>query len=239
MTDAVRRAAPTPWWPVAGLAAMAVALGAALVAWLAGAWDPVAVLADARAYATLRPFAAAAIFALCFVVTVTLAVPIVPIMCIAAGAMFGPWIALPLVVACKVSGGTASMLVVRHALRETLARRFPELGRRFDGLRPGSDATALLAARLIPALPFVLVNAAVGMSRMPARTFALVSAVGVLPTSALFVFTGAELGAVASPADALSPSRVVMLALLAAAVLIARHPGLPRLLRRYGVYRPS
>lgn len=203
-------------------AALLVAGCAAFFAWRAGSAEILARAADARAFAALHPVGAALAFALAFALLAALAVPAAAVMSMAGGALFGPWIGLPLVVACSVAGATASMLLVRHALRDRMASRFPDLVRRFDDAATWGGAAALLSARLTPLLPYPLVNAAAGMSGMRASTFALVSAVGLLPITAINVAAGAALGAIGSPADVLSPRLVAVLALLAAAPLLAR-----------------
>jgi uncharacterized membrane protein YdjX (TVP38/TMEM64 family) len=57
---------------------------------------------------------------------------------------------------------------------------------------------------------------------MPARTFALVSLAGMLPLSFAYVSAGAELAAVRSPADVLTPGFVGALIALAAAPFAVR-----------------
>ena len=203
-------------------AALLIAAIAGVAAWRVGGAGVLAGMADAQAYAALHPVYGAIAFAFAFVLLAALAVPAAAVMSMAGGALFGPWIGLPLVVACSVVGATASMLLVRHALRDGIASRFPDLQRRFDDAAAWGGAAALLSARLTPFLPYPLVNAAAGMSRMPASTFAFVSAVGLLPISAVNVAAGAEFGAIRSPADVLSPRLVVLLVLLAAAPLLAR-----------------
>ena len=128
----------------------------------------------ARTFAALHPAFAAAAFSVVYVVVAALAVPIVALMTIAAGALFGPWLGVPLAVASSAVGATITMLVARYALRDWVEARFPQLKRRFDGRR-GDAAALLFAARVTPALPFALVNVAAALSRMPALTFALVS----------------------------------------------------------------
>ncbi len=175
----------------------------------------------ARTFAALHPAFAAAAFSVVYVVVAALAVPIVALMTIAAGALFGPWLGVPLAVASSAVGATITMLVARYALRDWVEARFPQLKRRFDGRR-GDAAALLFAARVTPALPFALVNVAAALSRMPALTFALVSAAGALPLAAIYVSAGVTIGAAPSPADILSPRLVALLALAGAAPLIGR-----------------
>ncbi len=205
-----------------GLAAALLAGGgAALAIWPAFGVDVPAAAAAARAFAALHPVLAAGGYSMAVVVVAALAIPVVAPMTVAAGALFGPWLGVPIAVASSVAGATLAMLLARYCLRDWVERRFPDLARRFHA--DGAGGTAfLLAARLTPVVPFALVNAAAGASRMPARTFAAVSAAGALPLAAVYVCAGATIGAARNPADLVSPRLFALLTLAAAATLLAR-----------------
>ena len=193
---------------------------AALLAWRDGGLDAGAMTAGARSFAALHPALAATVFSLAYVFVAALAIPVVAAMTVAAGALFGPWLGAPLAVVSSAAGATIAMLVVRYALRDRFAARFPKLSGRLEGPRDG--AAVLFAARMTPLLPFALVNAAAGVSGMPARTFALVSAAGAAPLACLYVSAGAALAGAGKPADVLSPRLGVLLALAGSAPLAAR-----------------
>ena len=87
--------------------------------------------------------------------------------------------------------------------------------------------TALARFLVFPGLLFAVPAAwfmglAAGLSAMPTRTFAAVTALGMLPLLSISVCAGAELGTISSPADVLSPRCVAALAILGAAPLAAR-----------------
>ena len=184
-------------------------------------FDAASALAAARAFAAARPALAAAGFSLVYVAAAALGVPVVAAMSVAAGALFGLWLGLPLAIASSATGATLAMLMVRYGLRDRIAAGFPQLSAKLD-VADGAGAAILFAARMTPFVPFALVNDAVGMSRMPARTFALVSAAGAAPLAAAYVAAGATLGAAARPADALSPGLLAALALAGLITVVAR-----------------
>jgi uncharacterized membrane protein YdjX (TVP38/TMEM64 family) len=80
----------------------------------------------------------------------------------------------------------------------------------------------LLTLRLIPLVPFFVVNLVMGLSRMPARTFWWISQLGMLPATCIYVNAGKQLGSIDSPRDVLSPRLIVSLALLGAAPVAFR-----------------
>lgn len=195
---------------------------AACLAWRFGGTDVGAAMAGARAWALLHPVSAAAAFAVAYVGVAALGVPAVAAMTVAAGALFGFWVGAPLAIASKPAGATIAMLVARHVLRDRIAACLPGLALRFEAAAGADGAALLFAARLAPFAPFALVNLAAGLSPMPARTFAAVTAAGALPLALVYVSAGAAIATVRSPADVLTPGLVAALTLAGAAPLLLR-----------------
>jgi uncharacterized membrane protein YdjX (TVP38/TMEM64 family) len=175
----------------------------------------------ARALVAAHPVLSALGFSLLYISVTALTVPVVWLLSVAAGALFGPWFGLPIAVASGVAGGTITMLAARYAMRGWAEARFPEALARFDQGVARGGARFLFAARLTPVIPFALVNLGIGLTKMRARTFMLVSAVGYLPLTIAYVSAGASLGAIRSPAEALSPRLLITFVALAAAPFAA------------------
>jgi uncharacterized membrane protein YdjX (TVP38/TMEM64 family) len=205
------------------LATLAAVL-AAVIAFrgLAGPGAMVASMAHARALVAAHPLLSVLAFSLLYTAVTALAVPAVWALSVAAGALFGPWIGLPIAVVSGVTGGTITMLAARYGLRDWVEARFSGVVARFDQGVASGGARFLFAARLTPIVPFPLVNLAVGLTRMPVRTFAFVSFVGYLPLTTAYVSAGASLGDIRSPIEALTPGFVAVLLALAAAPFAAR-----------------
>jgi uncharacterized membrane protein YdjX (TVP38/TMEM64 family) len=220
---ASRPATPVTRRAIVFLLALAAVLAAAIAfRGLAGPGAIVASMAHARALVAAHPVSALLVFSLVYTAVTALAVPVVWALSVAAGALFGPWIGLPIAVVSGVTGGTITMLAARYALRDWVEARFPAVVARFDLGVASGGARFLFAARLTPVVPFPLVNLAVGLTRMPVKTFAFVSFVGYLPLTTAYVSAGASLGDVRSPGAALSPGFVAILLALAAAPFAAR-----------------
>ena len=62
-----------------------------------------------------------------------------------------------------------------------------------EGIRR-EGAFYLFALRLVPAFPFFVINLAMGLTAIPARTFYWVSQVGMLPGTLVYVYAGTQLG---------------------------------------------
>ncbi len=169
---------------------------------------------------------AATTFLLVHVIAGAFWIPVVWPMNFAAGALFDPWLAFPLVAVGSATGAVSGMLTARRLLRGRIERRFPDLVRRFDVAAERHGAAGVFAARLTPFLPFPVVNAAAGVSSVRLRTFAAATAVGVLPMAAIATLCGmglsGSLGAASSPSFALSPAFGGLLAVVGCAPLAAR-----------------
>jgi uncharacterized membrane protein YdjX (TVP38/TMEM64 family) len=118
----------------------------------------------------------------------------------AAGFVYGFWIALPLVLVGWTLSALATYAIGRGAARPLLLRLAGE-ERLEEGARviERGGRTALLAARLIPIVPYSLVGYAAGAADVPLWRFTWTTFVGSIPLCAAVVYLGHRL-------DSLSPT---------------------------------
>jgi len=138
-----------------------------------------------------------------------------------AGASFGLVWGSVLAVLASTTGATLTMLASRHALRERVTAR---LGGRLQGLNHGlqrDGAVYMLSLRLLPVIPFVVLNLLSGLSCLPTRTFFWASALGMLPATVLYVNAGLQLAQVQSLDGLLSAPALGSLATLGLLPLLA------------------
>ena len=112
----------------------------------------------------------------------------------AAGYVFGFGFGFPLVLGAWVLSGLASYAVGRHFARPVLYRIAGE--RRFHGaedLIHRGGPVVLIAARLIPIMPFSLMGYVCGATRVPLWRFTWTTAVGYAPITAYFAYVGSRL----------------------------------------------
>lgn len=156
-------------------------------------------------------------FAGLYIVVAALSIPGAVLLTLLAGATFGLWVGVAVAAVSSVTGATLAMLIARHVLRTRLERRYESLMARFRRGVDEDGARYLFGLRLVPAVPFFLVNLVMGLTRMPAHTFVWVSALGMLPGTIVYVNAGAQVGAVDAPEDLLDWR--LILAFLALAIL--------------------
>ena len=100
----------------------------------------------------------------------------------AAGFVYGFWPAFAMVMTGWVAQGLAAYAIGRNAARPLLYRLIGEA--RFAGLERAIEnggVTLLLAARLVPIVPFSLFSYVAGAARVPVGRFAWTTAVGYIP----------------------------------------------------------
>lgn len=178
--------------------------------------------AELAAFVDRRPALAVAAFFLVYVAVTALSLPGAAIMTLAAGAIFGLWEGTLIVSFASTIGASLAFLSSRYLLRDWVKARF---GDRVDAIDRGIErdgAFYLLTLRLIPAFPFFLINLAMGLTAMRLLTFALVSQVGMLPGTIVYVNAGTQLAAIESTGDILSPALIGSFVLLGLFPLAAK-----------------
>jgi uncharacterized membrane protein YdjX (TVP38/TMEM64 family) len=112
----------------------------------------------------------------------------------AAGFVFGFWIAFPLALAGWLLSALATYAIGRTAARPLLHRIAGE-----ERLEAGGRAverggiTALLAARLVPIVPYSAVGYVAGVAKVPLWRFSWTTVVGSAPLCAAVVYLGHRL----------------------------------------------
>jgi pyruvate/2-oxoglutarate dehydrogenase complex dihydrolipoamide dehydrogenase (E3) component/uncharacterized membrane protein YdjX (TVP38/TMEM64 family) len=169
-----------------------------------------------------QPLETAGAFFAVYVAATALSIPGAVILTLAAGAMFGLGWGLLLVSFASSVGALLAFLVARHLLREAVQAR---LGQALAPINEGvrRDGTLyLLTLRLVPVFPFWLINLLMGLTPMGAGRFYVVSQIGMLAGTAVYVNAGTQLAAIRSPGDIVSPALLGSFVLLGLFPLLAK-----------------
>ncbi|HEU0098937.1 MAG TPA: FAD-dependent oxidoreductase [Allosphingosinicella sp.] len=178
--------------------------------------------AELAALVAANPAAAVAAFFLLYVAVTALSLPGAAIMTLAAGAIFGLWEGTLIVSFASTIGASLAFLSSRYLLRDWVKARFGGRVAAIDRGIAKDGAFYLLTLRLIPAFPFFLINLAMGLTAIRLATFALVSQIGMLPGTIVYVNAGTRLAAIESTSDILSPALIGSFVLLGLFPLLAR-----------------
>ncbi len=181
-------------WPVVPLLALAglfYALGLHRYLSLAALARDQAAL---RQLAVAQPVLAPVVYVLVYVATAAVSLPSSAPLSVAAGVMFGLATGTVYAVTGGELGAIAAFLLVRHVCADLVERRAGHLLHR---MRPGLERDGfsyLLALRLLPVLPFWLVNLAPPLVGMRLAPYAAATLIGIVPMIAVFAALGAGFG---------------------------------------------
>ena len=175
-----------------------------------------------EAWRAAHPWQAALGFFALYVAFTSLSLPAASLMTILAGAIFGAAIGIVLVSFASAIGATAAMLAARFVLRDWVQARF---GRQLEPVNRGMEKDGpfyLFTLRLIPAVPYFVINLAMGLTPIRAWTFYWVSQLAMFPATVLYVNAGTQLARLESLRDILSWQLIGALILLGVFPLVAR-----------------
>jgi len=153
-------------------------------------------------------------FATYVIITAT-SLPIAVWMTLAAGALFGLWWGTLLVSFASSIGATVAFLSSRYFLRDWVTSKLGSRAQAIDaGLAKDGDFY-LFSLRLIPILPFFVVNLLMGLTTMKSWRFYWVSQLGMLAGTIVYVNAGTQLSQLNSLSDITSPELVISFVALA------------------------
>lgn len=178
-----------------------------------------------RAIVELHRAETAFLFVLVSASLMSLSLPVGSILSIAAGALFDLWLGVALIVVASLIGAAAAFLISRHLLRDFVRSWFRRWFILVDRGIERDGSRYLLLLRLSPVVPFFAVNAVMGLTKMPLRTYLLTTLIGILPSCFIYVLVGTQIRRINSPEDIVSGELIFLLTVLAFAPLALHRVG--------------
>ena len=169
-----------------------------------------------------RPVMVIAAFFAAYVAVTALSLPGAAIMTLAAGAIFGLVVGTVIVSFASTIGATLAFLAARFVLGETVQNKF---GARLAEINKGVEKEGgfyLFTLRLVPLVPFFVINLVMGLTKMKTLTFYWVSQIGMFLGTVVFVNAGTQLAKIDSLKGILSPGLIGSFVLLGIFPLIAK-----------------
>ncbi len=157
--------------------------------------------ASLREYQSEYPLLVYAIAFLAYVLVTGLSLPGATVMTLTLGWYFGFWPTLLLVSFASTTGATIAFLLSRFLLRDTIQSRFAERLKSFNEALDREGAFYLFTLRLIPAVPFFVINVVMGLTRIRIGTFWWVSQIGMLAGTCIYVYAGTTIPNLSQIAD--------------------------------------
>ncbi len=169
-----------------------------------------------------QPLGVAAAYFAIYVAVTALSFPGAVILTLAGGAIFGLGWGLVIVSFASSLGATLAFLVARFVLRDSIEARFKQRLAEINRGVEKDGAFYLFTLRLVPLVPFFVINLVMALTKMKAVTFYWVSQLGMLAGTAVFVNAGTQLAQIDSLKGILSPGLIGSFVLLGIFPLLAR-----------------
>lgn len=169
-----------------------------------------------------HPWQAAGLYFSVYVLVTAASLPGAVWLTLLGGALFGVLWGTVLVSFASTFGATLAFLLSRFLLRDWVRQRF---GSRLQSVEQGlarDGALYLFTLRLVPVVPFFVVNLLFGLTAMRPLRFLWVSQLGMLAGTVVYVNAGTQLAQLESIAGILSPVLIGSFVLLGFFPWIAR-----------------
>ncbi|WP_372655569.1 FAD-dependent oxidoreductase [Halobacteriovorax sp.] len=163
-----------------------------------------------------------AIYFIIYILTTALSIPGAVILTLAAGAIFGVVKGSIIVSFASTIGATLSFSAARFLLRDTIEKKFKKALTKINQGIESDGYIYLLTLRLIPAFPFFLINLVMGLTKIKILTYFVVSQIGMLLGTIIYVNAGAQLVKINSVNEIFSAKLILSFSILAIFPLIAK-----------------
>ena len=167
-----------------------------------------------EAYRQANPSQALLLFFILYVAVTALSLPGAAVMTLAGGAIFGLFAGTVVVSFASVIGATLAFLVSRFLFRDMVQSRF---GDHLKAVNAGVEKDGvfyLFFLRLVPAFPFFVINLVMGLTRMQTWKYFVVSQIGMLPGTIIYVNAGTQLAQIDATTGILTPGLIGSFVLL-------------------------
>ena len=144
----------------------------------------------------------------------------------ASGLLFGTVAGTPISIVAATLAATIAFSISRHGGRAALDELSGPRIRVWQDRIERGGFLAVLYARIAPFSPFVVINYASGLTRLPLRTFVVATAIGISPRSFAYTALGGHLDDLGSP-QAIAAFAVLVLMALGGAFLAWHGAGRP------------
>ena len=155
------------------------------------------------------------IFMFVYIISNVFSLPGAALLTVLAGAIFGLLWGTIIVSFSSTIGATLSMIVARFFIREAIEKKFPDFIKKVNDGIEKEGWMYLLTMRLVPAIPFFIVNLVMGVTKIKVLTFAIISQIGMLAGTIIYVNAGTQLAKIDSLKGILSPQIIASFVLLA------------------------
>lgn len=162
------------------------------------------------------------LFFFIYIIVTAFALPFAAIKTVLAGALFGLIPGVILTSLASSIGSTLCFLMSRFVLRDFVQNKYSKY---LDKVNKGIKEDGiyyLFFLRLSPIFPFFIINLVFGLTKMKTMTFYIISQIGMLIGTVVFVNAGVQLSKISSMSDILSFNLILSFILIGLVPLIIK-----------------
>ena len=163
------------------------------------------------------------LFIFLYVLVTALSLPVATFLTLVGGALFGFSTGLIIVSFASTIGATLAFLMARFLAQNYVQKNFKNQLTKINKKFKSEGSFYLFALRLVPVVPFFIINVVMGLMTIKTWTFYWVSQLGMLPGTIVYVYAGTQLAQIETFSDITSPSMLIAFALLGLFPLIAKN----------------
>ena len=178
--------------------------------------------ADVAAYYAQNRLLCIAVYFCLYVLITALSLPVAALMTLLGGAIFGLIEGTIVVSFASTIGATLAFLACRYLFRDAVEQKFSgQLATINRGIEK-DGAFYLFTLRMIPLVPFFMVNLLMGLTTITTRTYFIVSQLGMFAATVVYVNAGTQLAEIESAREILSAPILASFAILGIFPLLAK-----------------
>lgn len=180
-------------------------------------------LGSIQQYRADNPLISILIYCIIYITATAASIPGAAMLSLLGGAVFGFFLGTVLALISATIGATIAFLLARYLFDDMVKAR---MGERLERIRQRfreEGALYLFSMRLVPVIPFFVINLLMGLTSIRTTTFAMASLIGMAPGAMIYVNAGTQLARLESISGLLSPAIMVSLVLLATFPYLAKY----------------
>ncbi len=177
---------------------------------------------DLQQYVADNPFLSWALFFVVYVLVTAASLPGAAILTLLGGALFGLVAGVLIISFASTIGASIAFLLSRYFFKDWVEKKFGDTLKPFYTGVEKDGNFYLFAMRLVPVVPFFVINLVMGLTRIKLVNFYWVSQLGMFAGTVVYVNAGTQLAQIESLSGILSLPIIFSFVLLALLPVLAR-----------------
>lgn len=161
-----------------------------------------------------NPVISVLFFALAYIMTVALSLPIATVLTLLGGFLFGVVLGAITIVLSATIGATIIFLIAQTAIGSSLREKAGPFYNKVAENMKDNGFQYMLFMRFVPIVPFFIANILPALFDIKLRDFFITTLIGIIPGTIVYANIGRELGTIETLNDLVSAKTLIAFALL-------------------------